>query len=218
MVCIGWTSRGLRGTAGVNKRSTGLPEFYCTGERTMQLERYLIEHCAPTLASLKAGSLICLKETVEGELDRQIHTWNARLREKGLVLMALRRRPEGVLVYLYRTSHLKRDLQKPGVAQFLREYGYLSLDVPAALERLMQRLEIGSAFPHEIGLFLGYPLGDVVGFIQNEGKNCKCTGCWKVYCDEHKARELFARFDQCREIYGKLWAQGKSIWQLTVAA
>ena len=38
----------------------------------MQLERYLIEHCAPTLASLKAGSLICLKETVEGELDRQI--------------------------------------------------------------------------------------------------------------------------------------------------
>ena len=91
MVCIGWTSRGLRGTAGVNKRSTGLPEFYCTGERTMQLERYLIEHCAPTLASLKAGSLICLKETVEGELDRQIHTWNARLREKGLVLMALRR-------------------------------------------------------------------------------------------------------------------------------
>lgn len=90
--------------------------------------------------------------------------------------------------------------------------------MPAALERLMQRLEIGSAFPHEIGLFLGYPLGDVVGFIQNEGKNCKCAGCWKVYCDEHKARELFARFDQCREIYGKLWAQGKSIWQLTVAA
>ena len=78
----------------------------------MQLERYLIEHCAPTLASLKAGSLICLKETVEGELDRQIHTWNARLREKGLVLMALRRRPEGVLVYLYPVSYTHLDVYK----------------------------------------------------------------------------------------------------------
>ena len=38
-------------------------------------------------------------------------------------------------------------------------------------------------FPHEIGIFLGYPLADVAGFIRNKGRNCKCIGTWKVYGD-----------------------------------
>ena len=82
----------------------------------------------------------------------------------------------------------------------------------------MKRLGEGDSFPHEIGIFLGYPLGDVMGFIQNAGKNCKCSGCWKVYCDECEARRLFAQFQKCREIYARLWNQGRSVWQLTVAA
>ena len=31
----------------------------------------------------------------------------------------------------------------------------------------MQRLADGGKFPHEIGLFLGYPPEDVSGFIEN---------------------------------------------------
>ena len=27
-------------------------------------------------------------------------------------------------------------------------------------------------FPHEMGIFLGYPLGDVKGFIEHHGRNC----------------------------------------------
>lgn len=73
-------------------------------------------------------------------------------------------------------------------------------------------------FPHEIGLFLGYPLGDVEGFIRNRGQNCKCAGCWKVYCNELEAQKRFARIQKCRKVYARLWAQGRSVWQLTVAA
>ena len=36
-------------------------------------------------------------------------------------------------------------------------------------------------FPHEIGVFLGYPLEDVVGFIRHRGKCFTCCGCWKSY-------------------------------------
>ena len=72
-------------------------------------------------------------------------------------------------------------------------------------------------FPHEIGIFLGYPLGDVIGFIDNAGKNSRCTGCWKVYCNECEAMRTFARFDKCRAVYQKMWAKGRSIVQLTVA-
>ena len=110
------------------------------------------------------------------------------------------------------------DLQKDGVAQFLSEYGYQNTNLGYALNRLKLRLKENESFPHEIGIFLGYPLGDVIGFILNEGKNCKCSGCWKVYCNEYETMKLFAQFQKCREIYTHLWNNGKTVWQLTVAA
>ena len=70
--------------------------------------------------------------------------------------------------------------------------------------------------PHEVGLFLGYPLADVVGFIENEGKNCKCAGCWKVYGNEAAARRRFAQFKACRYIYAYQFQNGRTLSQLTV--
>ncbi len=72
-------------------------------------------------------------------------------------------------------------------------------------------------FPHEIGIFLDYPLGDVIGFIKNSGQNYKCAGCWKVYCNECETLKLFHKYRKCRDIYRSLWQNGRSVVQLTVA-
>ena len=73
----------------------------------------------------------------------------------------------------------------------LTYYGYDSTEPEKAIEKLKMRLNETTEFPHEIGLFLGYPVGDVVGFIKNKGKNFKCCGCWKVYCDQCEAERRF---------------------------
>ena len=185
----------------------------------MLVEKCLIEYCAPTLASLKTASLFCMPDTAELEsLEQQVLLWNSQLWEKGLFLTILCQRGEKILVYVCRSSHLQADLQKPGVARFLSDFGYKNTDLRYAVNRLAQRLEEAMCFPHEIGIFLGYPLGDVIGFIRNEGRNCKCSGPWKVYGDEYEALKTFARFKKCREIYARLWEQGRSIRQLTVTA
>lgn len=54
-------------------------------------------------------------------------------------------------------------------------------------------------FPHEIGVFLGYPMEDVIGFIENNDKNCLCTGYWKVYSNPERAKNLFRYYDEARE-------------------
>ena len=54
--------------------------------------------------------------------------------------------------------------------------------------------------------------------IKNAGQNCKCVGCWKVYCNECEAIKAFARFKKCTNVYVRLWNQGRSVRQLTVAA
>ena len=58
---------------------------------------------------------------------------------------------------------------------------------------------------------------DQGGFIDHRANGFKCAGLWKVYGDEKKARELFARFKKCTEIYCALWEAGSGIEQLAVA-
>lgn len=186
----------------------------------MSLEKYLIEYCSPTLASLKTANMFSLMvgDEQDSELQLELANVNQWLSEKGLFLTQLRRRGNRTLLYMGRKSHLERDLKRPETGDFLAGYGYENLALEAVFNQLKNRMEESEDFPHEIGVFLGYPLDDVIGFIENAGKNCKCSGIWKVYSDEQEAQRLFARFTRCRNVYTRLWNQGRPIWNLTVAA
>lgn len=184
----------------------------------MMLDRCMIRQCAPTLASIKTGSLFSCACPCTAALRREAEELNRQLEEKGVEIRFLRQGERSALVYVFRPKRLERDLSQPGAAELLRACGYGSAEPEAALARLRERLGEEGEFPHEIGLFLGYPLGDVLGFIRNRGRNCKCCGCWKVYGDEDSARRLFARYGHCRRAYERLWSQGRSLVQLTVSA
>lgn len=184
----------------------------------MSIERSLIEHCSPTLASLKVGSLFSFRAASCSELASQVEALNEQLREKGLALLLVRSFGERVLCYLYRNSQLCGVLSDADNAAFLRKQGYGDLDVNSVLGTLCSRLRCREDFPHEIGLFLGYPLGDVIGFIQNKGKNCLCCGCWKAYTDACAAQKLFAKFGKCTQVYRRLYLSGRPLHKLTVAA
>ena len=181
------------------------------------IEKCLVEHCSATLASMKSANLFNMTFVDDTDIEEQIEFWNQCMKEKGIRLYILRRQENRVLVYVYRKKQLEVSLNRPGVAKFLKQYGYGSTDVEYALDRLKSRIGENNEFPHEIGIFLDYPLGDVIGFITNEGRNFKCVGCWKVYCDECESRKLFAMYQKCRDIYRRLYEEGRSVFQLTVA-
>ncbi|MDE6863261.1 MAG: DUF3793 family protein [Eubacterium sp.] len=182
------------------------------------IEKYLIEHCAPTLASLKTANLFTYHLEAEEDISNYLDIWNSNFKDKGIELILLKKQKGFALIYVCRKARLQHDLNKEGVAEFLAEYGYENTDVNYAINRLKMRLSQYNSFPHEIGIFLDYPLGDVIGFIDNAGENCKCTGCWKVYCNECEAVRTFAKYKKCREVYTRLWSEEKrNIMQLTVA-
>ena len=97
------------------------------------------------------------------------------------------------------------------------DVGYHSHDAARCIRELRHRLKDSTEFPHEIGLFLGYPPEDVRGFILHKGNCCKYSGCWKVYGNEEKAAKEFAKFKKCSDIYYSKWLQGTPIQKLTVA-
>lgn len=48
------------------------------------LERYLIDHCSPTLASLKTANMFsCPYESGES-LEEDVRKWNLQMKDKGL--------------------------------------------------------------------------------------------------------------------------------------
>ena len=162
------------------------------------LEKYLIEHCAPTLASLKTASLFSYHAAQDPEDD--VKHLNRIFRDKGVGLLILKREENAMLIYVCRRTQLAKDLERPGAKALLERYGYTDTSVDGAIERLRMRLASGD------------------GFIENAGQNCKCCGCWKVYCNECEAVRTFARYKKCRDIYKRLWQEGRSVLQLTVAA
>lgn len=70
------------------------------------------------------------------------------------------------------------------------------------------------SFPHELGLLLGYPVEDVLGFIRNEGRNYLYCGYWKVYGDVDAARITFDRYNQAKEDAIRLISSGMEIHEL----
>lgn len=182
------------------------------------LEQYLVQHCSPTLAGMKTGNLFGFQYASLQLLWEALEDWNEQLNDKGVFLSLLCAKDGRALIYVHRKMRLMRDWHCPRVRRFLSQLGYDTKNLSSAVGRLSRRIRENGRFPHEIGLFLGYPFEDVVGFIENAGRNCKCCGCWKVYCNEAEAKRQFAQFDQCTRIYCRRFEEGVPIQRLTVAA
>lgn len=180
------------------------------------LENKVIEQCAPTLAGMKSANLFryffTSKETVLLELSEL----NRKLNFRGVFAEALLWKDCSVLIYTYRKSQLEHDLEQDGAKALMKQYGYMECSIEPCLTHLKERLFHYDCFPHEIGLFLGYPLADVLGFIKYKGKNCKYCGLWKVYGNEGETKQLFARLNHCRDVYRQVFKDGRSIIQMTI--
>lgn len=179
-------------------------------------EELIVQLCSPTLAGLKTGSLFSCPYQTEQELMEEVRHLNRRLSPKGIRVLVMRVRRRA-LIYVYRPSSLKKDLADESVAGLLKDFGYSVDCAERCVVQLIERLHTCPEFPHEIGLFLGYPPEDVRGFIENKAQDCKCVGCWKVYGDEAEARRRFAQYKKCTDVYCACWEQGRSIERLTVA-
>ena len=177
-------------------------------------DEMIVKYCSPTLAGIKTGSLFTAAFTSRSECVETLRRWNGMLRRKGLRAVPFGNGNGRTSVYVYRVSRLVSDLGNAGTRCILSGLGY-DCDRPEhCIAQLARRLKSGAEFPHEIGLFLGYPPEDVSGFI-NKGE-CRLTGAWKVYGDISRAERLFAQYKKCSRIYSELFRSGRSVEQLTV--
>jgi hypothetical protein len=175
-----------------------------------KFEMALAYHAAPTLMGIKCGSLLSLSSE-EFDLSGLTELLSDQLADRGLHIRLIPASEKRRLVYIYSDEMLKQRLRCKAIRRFLFGYGYaLELTTEQCLDRLSERLS-EDEFPHEIGIFLDYPLEDVKGFIKNCGQHCKLCGVWKVYGNVERARRIFAQYHCCRAELCTQLEQGKKL-------
>ena len=179
------------------------------------LQKSLVEYCSPTLAGLKTGSLFSVKKSIE-EIADEVRKLNKKLVRKGIRIIPIKKSESNTLIYVYRPDRLKNDLCKPEASCILKEKGYMSENCNLCLMRLIKHLKSDSEFPHEIGLFLGYPPSDVKCFMNSPCEGVKCIGCWKAYSNCEEAKRTFELYQKCKESYCRAINRGIEIESLAV--
>ena len=118
--------------------------------------------CAPFLKGIKISSVITMEQKMCEELQEIFEETEVEYR-------ILSCRDSRCLVFFFRRSELEYHLMLPDNQRLLEAYGYHMRNLDEMLKRLAQRVrQISSrklGFPHEIGVFLGYPKEDVEGFM-----------------------------------------------------
>lgn len=167
------------------------------------LTSFLAYETAEILAGAKPANLINL-------IDRPHHCgrnfyrlWQECGKEiltrSGLVGRVLVNRGDSLLLLVYEPQLLAALLAKPAVTAMLQRAGYAqAAETAAVLSELQERCRQGEGFPHEIGIFLGYPLKDVAAFLGWVALPFTVQGPWKIYGQAEKSLDLAATHQRCR--------------------
>lgn len=152
---------------------------------------------APTLKDLKLGTMMNLRNGKRLLKD----TWSKnKFIIKDVLNIDFCELNEGedfILVYFFKRSMLMKKLSQKKILNFLNSMGYENCkSIDDYLSHLKSRFV--NFCPDEIGIFLGYPLNDVIDFKDRDKKVCKCTGYWKCFNDEKSSKKAFEKFDEIK--------------------
>ncbi len=179
-------------------------------------EETIVLYCAPTLADIKTASLFSYVFENSAEMTKDLLSFNQMFHDKDLHAIPLGTKKNRCLVYVYRKSRLEQCLNNEQAKKILKENGYTGGCCEKLLMTLCHHVQNSKDFPHEIGLFLGYPPCDVQGFICNNAQNYRYSGMWKVYENVEETKHTFQKYDRCTYDYCKALKNGMTLQQLAV--
>ncbi|SDH87696.1 DUF3793 family protein [Desulfosporosinus hippei] len=171
-------------------------------DSTSQKKRlFLIENLAPLVLRIKPSVLmnVSYNDQVDWSKFKILFT-----RPKALQIREIRKLNGQLQVMFYQKDLLDSVLSQRAIQQFLRSLSYptqYSLD--SYLQVLKHRI-LSRKFPHEIGVFLGYPLKDVLGFMGLQPLPYKRTQGWRIYGDERPSDEVYENYRTARRMMREL--------------
>ncbi|MBB2183910.1 DUF3793 family protein [Lachnospiraceae bacterium MD1] len=193
--------------------------LYHTSIEKLQLysTRLLANHCVPTLIGVKPACFVNTRSYFSGCKDGVLKSIRIQLEHFSCRCDVLYETNRNYMLFIYNPSILQGTLTSNENRKFLCEYGYcfegdiLKECIRTLRDRYQGYMISGREFPHEIGIFLGYPCRDVKAFIRKCGKDYIACGAWKVYYDVDYAQQVFYLYQKLRKDTLDALHRGKSL-------
>ncbi len=158
------------------------------------LAAYLTLAAAEVVAGVKPASLVRLSRRSRACGRNMYALWQSHsselLQSCRVEFFVLREDSSGLLLLIYAPTLLQRRLRSRCAVTFLRKFGYdRAQDVDCSLELLRRRFQ-SMVMPHEVGVFLGYPLKDVAAFSGRIRLAVSAQRLWKIYGNSRRSEQL----------------------------
>lgn len=177
----------------------------------MSFDETIIHCSAPALCGIKPANLFSMDSKSFHEGKNRLLKWQGDFCKSKKYFVPLKKGEGRFLFFVYDRNLLESVVADKRNALYLIEKGYsLNKGLNGVLCELLHRLMYCREFPHEVGLFLGYPLEDVIGF-EKDRFACKYSGFWKVYGNRDEAERKMKMYKSCSEICMKWLDQGLSV-------
>lgn len=152
---------------------------------------------APTLARVKPSSLLIFSKDNKN-LKNSWEKYKKEIKDNlEIKFFELNKNEKNTVVLFYNSNMLEDTIKQKNNIKFLKRFGYNEkMSLTQCLFILRERYE--EVCPHEIGIFLGYPVKDVDIFVNCPNKKCLLVGYWKVYNDIEKAKNIFDKYDKVK--------------------
>lgn len=179
------------------------------------LTAHLMLECAEVLAGVKPANLISIVNRPQLCGRNLYQLWQSHHEELAarladLSIMVLQTKERSLLLLCYNSDHLERHLAHAGIRTLLHKAGYeADASTEALLAELRRRIGSNDSFPHEIGLFIGYPAKDVAAFMGLIKLPFACQCLWKIYGNPEQSLGLAEQFRCSRQKMGAILATGK---------
>ena len=165
--------------------------------------------CAPVLLGRKSSNLVCVPLCEKTDITCILQNYKDFFQSRDIEYRVMCFCHKRALVLIYNRPMLIDVLNDKGNRAFLIANGYnIQAQIDNDLDILEKHMMSSKEFPHEIGVFLGYPLEDVLGFVLHKDAYCKHKGYWKVYGDVNKAKEIFNSYERYKDYLLKKIAMG----------
>lgn len=188
-----------------------------------EFSQCVVSRAAGVVAGIKPGALFnfvprmgcdgCAPSGRCRVVSEVITTYARELPRYGVELAVLHCGARKVALFAYRPELVEEIVARTDERAFLAQAGYDVSSAHAVVGCLRRRMHayyvaaergrVRPAYPHEVGLLLGYPLEDVRGFIRGDVETCR--GPWKAYGDCRAAQARFGRLamheSRCQALY-----------------
>jgi hypothetical protein len=174
-----------------------MQDCYCKGNGKEFME-WFVQLIAPVLTGAKPAEILSFPNDEKHSYRLDAIKSSIKLNRK-LFYTEFSYCSKCTKLFIYNINALDETLRDKRNSRFLVQLGYpVEYDFAKCVDVLMNKMKSGN-IPDEIGVFLGYPVKDVIGFMGHSSLKLTKVNGWRVYGDPRLSDIRYNDFLKAKE-------------------